>query len=65
MSRELGDKWLVSSLLGTLGDMALTEGDLERAADNFRECLAVGQELGAQQIYLPILLGFAEVAGAQ
>jgi len=65
LHRELGDKALITSALDTLGSIALSQGDLERAIACFTEGLSVAQELRNQTFIAWHLMGLARMAVAQ
>ena len=63
--RELGEKALLHSTLETLGTIALSQGDLERALACFTEGLSLAKELGNETLLAWHVWGLARVAVAQ
>jgi tetratricopeptide (TPR) repeat protein len=60
--REVGDQWGVAVALANLGDLAMRQGDLERAAAVVNEALALGRQVGDRERIAVCLLYLGVVA---
>jgi Flp pilus assembly protein TadD len=63
--RESGDKQWIAIVLGRLGDVNLTDGDVSRAQEQYKEGLALAWEMRDHECLSHALQGLAKVLGCQ
>src|SRR5215216_1921564 len=63
--RDIGHHWLAVSSLHTLGDIALTQGDVEKAAQWYEDALAFSRKIQLEAPQIFAIVGLAKVAWAK